>query len=57
MNNITYLDVPQIDGNTITFAIIDLGNGNFQSMPKADYDAQQAASTLVSNSSTPQAGN
>ena len=52
MENVTFLDVTQMDGTTKTFAIIDRGNGEFTSMPKADYEA-----TLVSNSSTPQAGN
>jgi len=52
MENVTFLDVTQMDGTTKTFAIIDRGNGEFTSMPKADYEA----STLPSNSSTPQAG-
>jgi hypothetical protein len=52
MDNVTYLDVPQIDGSVKTFAIIDKGNGEYTSMPKTDYEA----STLPSNSSTPQAG-
>jgi len=38
------------------FVIIDRGNGEFTSMPKAIYDAMQANSTLPSNSSIPQAG-
>jgi len=38
------------DGTTSDFVLIDLGDGNFQSMLKADYDK------LSSNSSTPQAG-
>ena len=51
MDNVTYLDVSSIDGTTVTHVIIDRGNNEFTSMPKATYD------TLVSNSSTPQAGN
>jgi len=47
MDNVTFLDVSQIDGSTKTFAIIDRGNGEYTSMPKATYD------TLPSNSSTP----
>jgi hypothetical protein len=39
------------DNTTTDFVIIDRGNGEFTSMLKSDYD------TLVSNSSTPQAGN
>jgi hypothetical protein len=43
-DNVTFIDVPNgIVAGTTTFAIIDLGNGNFQSMLKSDYDAQQAA--------------
>ena len=57
MDNVTYLDCTKIDGNIETFAIIDRGNGEYISMPKADYDAQQANSTpSVSNPSNPQAG-
>jgi hypothetical protein len=52
MDNVTFLDFLQTDGTTTTWAIINKGNGEFQSMPKADYEA----STLPSNSSTPQAG-
>ena len=36
--------------------LISNADGSYTSMLKADYDAQQAASTLPSNSSTPQAG-
>jgi hypothetical protein len=43
MDNVTYVDYQQIDGSIKTFAIIDRGNGEFTSMPKADYEAQQAA--------------
>jgi len=52
MNNVTFIEVPQMDDTTQTYAIIDKGNGEFTSMTKADYDA----STLPSNSSIPQAG-
>jgi hypothetical protein len=38
MNTVTYQDFIVQDGSSVTYAIIDLGNGNFQSMPKADYD-------------------
>ena len=50
MNNVSFIDVQQIDGSMKTFAIIDRGNGEFTSMLKTDYEAQQAASTLPSNS-------
>jgi len=56
MDTVTYVDIEQIGGTVKTFAIIDRGNGEFTSMLKADYETQQAASTLPSNSSIPQAG-
>ena len=40
-----------IDGTSTDYVIIDRGNGEFTSMTKATYDAQQAAqSTLVTES-------
>jgi len=57
MDNVTFIQViDDLTGKTNEFAIIDKGNGEFTSMLKTDYEAQQAASTLPSNSSTPQAG-
>ena len=57
MDNVTFIDTTDpLTGDVITSAIIDRGNGEFTSMLKADYEAQQAASTLPSNSSIPQAG-
>jgi hypothetical protein len=50
MDNVNFIEVPNIDGTTTTHAIIDRGNGEFTSMPKATYE------TLLSNSSIPQAG-
>ena len=38
MDNVTFIEV-----EGVTHAIIDRGNGEFTSMPKATYDAQQAA--------------
>jgi hypothetical protein len=43
MDNVTFIDAPQIDGTTQTYAIIDRGNGEYTSMLKSTYDAQQAA--------------
>ena len=40
MDNVTFIDIQQIDGTTKTFAIIDRGNGEFTSMLKETYDAQ-----------------
>lgn len=60
MDNVTYIDVIQMDSTTKTFAIIDRGNGEFTSMLKSDYDTLVSdSSTLaseLSNPSTPQAG-
>ena len=43
MDNVTFLDFPQMDGTTQTFAIIDRGNGEFTSMTKATYEATLAS--------------
>ena len=53
MDNISIIT----DERGIESVIIDRGNGEFTSMLKSVYEAQQAASTVPSNSSTPQAGN
>jgi hypothetical protein len=45
MDNVTFIKVTGIDGVEVEHAIIDRGNGEFTSMPKATYD------TLPSNSS------
>jgi hypothetical protein len=43
MDNVTFIDrVDDFTGETITYAIIDKGNGEFTSMPKAVWDEQQA---------------
>jgi hypothetical protein len=42
MDNITFIEVENPDGTTTEHAIIDRGNGEFTSMPKAEYDRQQA---------------
>ena len=53
MNKVTFQDFPNLDGTTTTYAIIDRGNGEFTSMTKEYYDAQQANSTpSVPNDST-----
>jgi hypothetical protein len=41
MNKVAYFDFDQTDGTKTTVAIVDLGDGQFQSIPKADYEAQQ----------------
>jgi hypothetical protein len=40
MDNVTFIEIESF-GVTETHAIIDRGNGEFTSMPKAVYDAQQ----------------
>jgi hypothetical protein len=41
MNNVTFVEVETMFGNE-THAVIDHGNGEFTSMLKSTYDAQQA---------------
>ena len=49
MDNVTFVDITDsISGAVTTNVIIDRGNGEFTSMLKATYDAQQA--TLVTES-------
>jgi hypothetical protein len=46
MNNVTFIDITEPFTNAVTtYAIIDKGNGEFTSMTKADYDAQQTFGT------------
>ena len=54
MEKVTYITSENLDGTITEFAIIDRGNGEFTSMPKATYDATLASE--LSNPSTPQAG-
>jgi hypothetical protein len=42
MDNISFVEIKTLEG-TETHAIIDRGNGEFTSMTKDYYDAQQAA--------------
>ena len=48
MDNVKFITVDNPDGTITEHAIIDRGNGEFTSMTKAAYDAQQA--TLVTES-------
>ena len=41
MDNVTFLEIETLSG-TQEHAMIDHGNGEFTSMPKAEYDRQQA---------------
>ena len=54
--NIQTFTVNNFDGTTTDWVQIETAPEQFTSMTKANYDAQQASSTLPSNSSIPQAG-
>jgi hypothetical protein len=41
MNNIKIIEVTNIDGLVTEHVLIDRGNGEYTSMPKSVYDAQQ----------------
>ena len=44
MDKVTFIEVTNVETNEVTeHAIIDRGNDEFTSMPKAVYEAQQAA--------------
>ena len=44
MTNVTFIDITDpLTGEVTSNAIIDHGNGEFTSMPKTVYEAQQAA--------------
>jgi hypothetical protein len=47
MDNVTFIEVETM-GVTETHAIIDRGNGEFTSMLKSTYDAQQAEQSTPS---------
>jgi hypothetical protein len=42
MENITFIEIEYPDTVITEYAIIDRGNGEFTSMPKSEYDKQQA---------------
>ena len=46
MEEIDLLNIEGIDGKLLQYAIIDRGNGEFTSMLKETYDAQQAQAAL-----------
>jgi hypothetical protein len=41
MDNVTFVKIASIDGVEVEHAIIDRGNGEFTSMLKSTYEAQQ----------------
>ena len=58
MNKVEFIKKTDVNDIETEYAIIDRGNGEFTSMLKSTYDAQQAATLAseLSNPSTPQAG-
>ena len=42
MNKVSFIKIKGTDGEDVEHAIIDRGNGEFTSMLKSTYDAQQA---------------
>ncbi len=54
MDKVTFVKLENFNGDLVEHAIIDRGNGEFTSMLKSTYDAQQAAqATLASESAEP----
>jgi hypothetical protein len=49
MDNVTFILIPGSDGVEVEHAIIDKGNGEFVSMLKSTYDAQQAVTPPTFN--------
>ena len=41
MDKVTFVELENANGDLVEHAIIDRGNGEYTSMPKAVYDAQQ----------------
>jgi hypothetical protein len=49
MDNVTFIEITDpLTNEVTTHAIIDRGNGEFTSMPKAEYDRQQAEQSTPS---------
>ena len=42
MDNVTFIEVENLDGTTTEHAIIDRGNGEYTSMLKSTYDELKA---------------
>jgi hypothetical protein len=51
MDKITFFEATERDGTITEFVLIDHGNDQFTSMPKSEYDKQQA------NQNNPVGGN
>ena len=46
MDNVTFVEVENVNGELVEHVIIDRGNGEYTSMPKAVWDEQQKAAEL-----------
>ena len=56
MDNVTFIEITEPYTNEVTeHAIIDHGNGEFTSMPKSTYEAQQAEQATLVTESAPTA--
>ena len=54
MNNVTFVETTNpLTNETIEYAIIDRGNGEYTSMLKSTYDAQQVAQATLASESAP----
>lgn len=47
MDNVRFVDIEQINGDMVTFAIIERGNGEYTSMSKSDYDEMIVAQSIA----------
>ena len=54
MENVTFIDVENVDGSIVVYAIIDRGNGEYTSMLKSTYDAQAEQSTPIATDESTQ---
>jgi hypothetical protein len=48
MDKVTFITTENLDGSTTEHAIIDRGNGEYTSMLKSTYEAQQAEQSTPS---------
>ena len=48
MDKVEFIKIAGIDGVEVEHAIIDRGNGEYTSMPKSEYDRQQAEQSTPS---------
>jgi hypothetical protein len=54
MENIKIVEIENADGSITEHIIIDRGNGEFTSMLKSTYDAQQAEASKVVDEAAPE---